>query len=98
MVHKGMEYGMMAAMGEGFETHEKGEFRFIYEEVARVWNNGSVVISWLIELTEQAFAKYKRLDGIKGVMHSSEKEDKHLETVLDLPTATPIMALSLLMR
>lgn len=64
----------MAAIGEGFETHEKGEFRFIYEEVARVWNNGSVVISWLIELTEQAFSKYTRLDGIKGVMHSSEKE------------------------
>jgi 6-phosphogluconate dehydrogenase len=45
MVHNGIEYGMMAAIGEGFEVLEKSEFDFDYEKVARVWNNGSVIRS-----------------------------------------------------
>ncbi len=98
MVHNGIEYGMMAAIGEGFEILEKSEFDFNYEQVARVWNNGSVVRSWLMELTEQAFAKDARLDGIKGVMHSSGEGKWALETALNLQAATPVMALALLMR
>ncbi|MEC2496799.1 decarboxylating 6-phosphogluconate dehydrogenase, partial [Bacillus cereus] len=52
MVHNGIEYGMMAAIGEGFEILEKSEFDYDYEKVSRVWNNGSVIRSWLMELTE----------------------------------------------
>lgn len=55
MVHNGIEYGMMAAIGEGFEVLEKSGYDFDFEQVARVWNNGSVVRSWLMELIERAF-------------------------------------------
>ncbi|HET7628063.1 MAG TPA: decarboxylating 6-phosphogluconate dehydrogenase, partial [Bacillales bacterium] len=46
MVHNGIEYGMMAAIGEGFEILEKSPFDYDYKEVARVWNHGSVIRSW----------------------------------------------------
>lgn len=98
MVHNGIEYGMMAAIGEGFEVLEKSQFDYDYEKVARVWNNGSVIRSWLMELTENAFSKDAKLDDIKGVMNSSGEGKWTVETALDLQTATPVIALSLLMR
>ncbi|WP_419873850.1 phosphogluconate dehydrogenase (NAD(+)-dependent, decarboxylating) [Candidatus Pristimantibacillus sp. PTI5] len=98
MVHNGVEYGMMQAIAEGFELLEKSAYDFDFEKVARVWNNGSVVRSWLMELTENAFAKDARLEGLKGIMHSSGEGKWTLETALDLQTATPVIALSLLMR
>lgn len=98
MVHNGIEYAMMAAIGEGFEVLEKSEFDFDYEKVARVWNNGSVIRSWLMELTENAFSKYPNLDEIKGIMHSSGEGKWTVEAALDLKTATPVIAMSLLMR
>ena len=98
MVHNGIEYAMMAAIGEGFEVLEKSDFHYDYEKVAKVWNNGSVIRSWLMELTENAFSKYPNLDEIKGIMHSSGEGKWTVETALDLQTATPVIALSLLMR
>ncbi len=98
MVHNGIEYGMMAAIGEGFEILEKSEFDYDYEKVAKVWNNGSVIRSWLMELTERAFSKDAKLDEIKGIMHSSGEGKWTVETALDLHTATPVIAMSLLMR
>ncbi|MES9682987.1 6-phosphogluconate dehydrogenase (decarboxylating) [Bacillus sp. AFS001701] len=98
MVHNGIEYAMMAAIGEGFDVLEKSEFDYDYEKVARVWNNGSVIRSWLMELTENAFSKYPRLDEIKGIMHSSGEGKWTVEAALDLQTATPVIAMSLLMR
>ncbi|ALC91329.1 6-phosphogluconate dehydrogenase [Bacillus sp. FJAT-18017] len=98
MIHNGIEYGMMAAIGEGFEVLEKSEYDFDYEKVAKVWNNGSVIRSWLMELTEHAFSKDPKLEGIKGVMHSSGEAKWTLETALDLKTATPVIAMSLLSR
>lgn len=98
MVHNGIEYGMMVAIGEGFEVLEKSEFDFDYEKVARVWNNGSVIRSWLIDLTERAFSKDANLEQIKGTMHSSGEGKWTVETALDLQVATPVIAMSLLMR
>ncbi|MCP3763584.1 decarboxylating 6-phosphogluconate dehydrogenase [Domibacillus sp. A3M-37] len=98
MIHNGIEYGMMAAIGEGFDVLEKSDFDFDYEQVARVWNNGSVIRSWLMELTENAFSKDAKLDEIKGVMHSSGEGKWTVETAMDLQTATPVIAMSLLMR
>ena len=98
MVHNGIEYGMMASIGEGFDVLEKSGFDFDFEQVARVWNNGSVIRSWLMELTERAFSKDANLDEIKGVMHSSGEGRWTVETAFDLQTATPVIALSLLMR
>lgn len=98
MVHNGIEYGMMAAIGEGFEVLEKSGFDYNFEQVARVWNNGSVIRSWLMELVERAFSKDAKLEEIKGVMHSSGEGRWTLETAFDLQAATPVIAMSLLMR
>ncbi|KYG29555.1 phosphogluconate dehydrogenase (NAD(+)-dependent, decarboxylating) [Alkalihalobacillus trypoxylicola] len=98
MVHNGIEYGMMAAIGEGFEILEKSEFDFSYEKVAGVWNHGSVIRSWLMELTEKAFQADEHLEEIQGIMHSSGEGKWTVETALELQTATPVIAMSLLMR
>lgn len=98
MIHNGIEYGMMAAIAEGFEVLEKSNFDYDYEKVAHVFNNGSVIRSWLMELTENAFSKDPKLDTIKGVMHSSGEGKWTVETALELGTAVPVTALSLMMR
>jgi 6-phosphogluconate dehydrogenase len=98
MVHNGIEYGMMQAIAEGFEVLSESDFDVDYEKIARVWNNGSVIRGWLMELTESAFSKDKNLDGIKGVMNSSGEGKWTIETALDLEVPTPVIALSLMMR
>jgi 6-phosphogluconate dehydrogenase len=98
MIHNGIEYGMMAAIGEGFEVLEKSGFDFDYEQVAKVWNHGSVIRSWLMELTERAFSKDAKLEGIEGVMNSSGEGKWTVEEAMDLQAATPVIAMSLLMR
>ena len=98
MVHNGIEYGMMQAIAEGFEVLNKSEYDIDYKEVARVWNHGSVVRSWLMELTESAFRKDEQLEGIRGVMHSSGEGKWTIETALDLGVPTPVIALSQMMR
>ncbi len=57
MIRNGIEYGMMQAIAEGFEVLDKSPYEFDYEKVAKVWNNGSVVRSWLMDLTEGHSAK-----------------------------------------
>ncbi|TPE44208.1 phosphogluconate dehydrogenase (NAD(+)-dependent, decarboxylating) [Pontibacter mangrovi] len=98
MVHNGVEYGMMQAIAEGFEVLHKSDFDLNYKEVARVWNHGSVVRSWLMELVESAFSKDPELAALKGVMHSSGEGKWTVETALDMEVATPVIALALLMR
>lgn len=98
MVHNGIEYGMMAAIGEGFEVLEKSPFTYDYTALADVWSHGSVIRGWLMELTQQAFAADPHLDDIRGVMHSSGEGKWTVEEALDLQVAAPIIALSLMMR
>lgn len=98
MVHNGIEYGMMQAIAEGFEILNKCEYDIDYEKVAHVWNNGSVIRGWLMELTECAFKKDKKLEGIKGVMHSSGEGKWAIETALDLGVPLPVIAISQFMR
>jgi 6-phosphogluconate dehydrogenase len=98
MVHNGIEYGMMQAIAEGFEVFEKAPFPLDFEAIAHLFNQGSVVRSWLMELTAQAFAKDPHLDQIKGLMQSSGEGKWTLETALDLGVPTPVIALSVLMR
>lgn len=98
MVHNGMEYGMMQAIGEGFDILEKSEFDYDYEKVANVFNHGSVIRSWLMELMENAFSKDANLEDIRGVMNSSGEGKWTVETALDLQAAAPVIALSLMMR
>lgn len=98
MVHNGVEYGMMQSIAEGFEVLEKSPFPYDYKAVAKMWNNGSVIRSWLMELAENAFSKDAKLDGILGRMHSSGEGKWTLETALDMGVPTPVIAMSVLMR
>lgn len=98
MVHNGVEYGMMQAIAEGFEVLQKSEFDYDNEAVARVWNHGSVIRSWLIELLQDAFSKDGHLETLSGIMASSGEGKWTLETALDMQVPTPVIALSLLMR
>ncbi|KHO62257.1 6-phosphogluconate dehydrogenase [Thermoanaerobacter sp. YS13] len=98
MVHNGIEYGMMQAIGEGFEVLEKSQFDFDLKEVARVWSHGSVIRGWLMELMEKSFEKDPKLSGIKGVMHSSGEGLWTVEEALNLKVPVPVIAQSLFMR
>lgn len=98
MVHNGIEYGMMQSIAEGFELMELSEYKFDHAAVAGLWNNGSVIRSWLMELTQNAFSKDAKLSDIKGIMHSSGEGKWMLETALEKSIATPVIALSVLMR
>ncbi|WP_020597632.1 phosphogluconate dehydrogenase (NAD(+)-dependent, decarboxylating) [Spirosoma panaciterrae] len=98
MVHNGIEYGMMQSIAEGFEVLSKSQFSLDFQAIAKMWNHGSVIRSWLMELTEDAFRKDPNLDSIKGKMFSSGEGKWTLETALDLEVPTPVIALSLLMR
>lgn len=98
MVHNGIEYGMMQSIAEGFEVFEHSEYDIDFEKTAKLFNHGSVVRGWLMELTQSAFSKDPKLDSIKGIMHSSGEGKWTLETALDLGVPTPVIALSIMMR
>lgn len=98
MIHNGIEYGMMQAIGEGFEVLQSGPFDIDFRKVAGVWNKGSVIRSWLMELTESLFTEDPNLDGLKGVVDSSGEGLWTLEEALALQIPTPVIALSLLTR
>jgi 6-phosphogluconate dehydrogenase len=89
---------MMQSIAEGFEVFEHSEFDIDFEKTAKLFNHGSVVRSWLMELTENAFSKDPKLHSIKGIMHSSGEGKWTLETALDLGVPTPVIALSIMMR
>jgi 6-phosphogluconate dehydrogenase len=98
MVHNGIEYGMMQAIAEGFEVFEKSGFDLDFQAIASLFNNGSVVRGWLMELMVNAFSKDPKLETIRGRMNSSGEGKWTLETALDLGVPTPVIALSLMMR
>jgi 6-phosphogluconate dehydrogenase len=98
MVHNGIEYGMMQAIAEGFELMHKHNPSMDLAAIADVWGHGSVVRSWLLELTQHALQKDKNLESIKGVMHSSGEGKWTVETALEMGVPAPIITMSLLMR
>ena len=98
MVHNGIEYGMMQSIAEGFELMNKHNPAMNLAAIADVWNHGSVVRSWLLELTHRALEKDKNLESIKGVMHSSGEGKWTVETALEMGIPMPVITMSLLMR
>jgi 6-phosphogluconate dehydrogenase len=98
MVHNGIEYGMMQAMAEGLEVLHRYDTEVDLAAVSKVWNHGSVVRSWLMELTQSALEKDKNLESIKGVMHSSGEGKWTVEAALEMGVPTPVITMSLLMR
>ncbi len=98
MVHNGIEYGMMQAIGEGFEIMNAAPFRYDLAKVAHLWNQGSVVRSWLVELAERAFAEDPRLDAIKGYVSDSGEGRWTVQQAIDTDVPAPVITLALLNR
>jgi 6-phosphogluconate dehydrogenase len=98
MVHNGIEYGMMAAYGEGFELLAGSKFNIDLHQVADVWRHGSVVRSWLLDLAERAFEKDPRLDAIAGFVQDSGEGRWTVQEALDQDVPLPIITLSLMRR
>lgn len=100
MVHNGIEYGMMQAYGEGFAILEASQYGegFDYGKIAHLWNQGSVVRSWLLELLEDAFANDPKLAEIKGYVDDSGEGRWTVDQAVETGVSAPVMALSLFRR
>jgi 6-phosphogluconate dehydrogenase len=100
MVHNGIEYGMMQAYGEGFAILEASPYAedLDYARVAHLWNQGSVVRSWLLELLEAAFARDGRLEEIRGYVEDSGEGRWTVQQAVDCGVPAPVIALSLFQR
>ncbi|HEX2766252.1 MAG TPA: decarboxylating 6-phosphogluconate dehydrogenase [Candidatus Limnocylindria bacterium] len=99
MVHNGIEYGIMQAYGEGFDILHAGDYDLDLGAIARMWNNGSVIRSWLLELAGNAFEKEGNdLEGIKGWVADSGEGRWTVFDAIDHDVPAPVITLSLLQR
>jgi 6-phosphogluconate dehydrogenase len=98
MIHNGIEYGLMQAYAEGFELLHASEFRLDLAAIAHLWNQGSVVRSWLLELAELALRADPGLEGIKGYVEDSGEGRWTVQDALEKNVPAPTIALSLFRR
>ena len=98
MIHNGIEYGMMQAYGEGFELLKASQFDLDLAKISHLWNQGSVVRSWLLELAEDAFTKDPKLASIKGYADDSGEGRWTVEEAIDKSVPAPVLMLSLFAR
>ena len=99
MVHNGIEYGMMQAYAEGFAIlQHKTDFNLDLHQIAEVWRAGSVVRSWLLDLTADALGKNPTLAGIAPYVEDSGEGRWTVAEAVDLNVAAPVITLSLLER
>ncbi len=99
MVHNGIEYGMMQAYAEGFAIMEKKvEFDLDLHSIAEIWKYGSVVRSWLLDLTADALDENPSLDGIAPYVPDSGEGRWTVTEAIDLDVAAPVITLALLNR
>ena len=98
MVHNGIEYGMMASYGEGFELLAGSKFDLDLRQISAVWRRGSVVRSWLLDLAELAFERDPRLTAIEGFVQDSGEGRWTVQEALDQDVPLPIITLSLMRR
>lgn len=98
MIHNGIEYGMMQAIGEGFEILEASEFEYNLIDVSKVWNNGSVIRSWLMELAHDAFKEDPKLDLITGAVDASGEGEWTVESALEYKVPIPVISASVFAR
>ena len=99
MVHNGIEYGLMQAYAEGFEIMKaKGEFGLDLHQVAEIWRYGSVVRSWLLDLTSDALAEDQDLSSIEGWVADSGEGRWAVAEAMALDVPAPVITLSLLAR
>jgi 6-phosphogluconate dehydrogenase len=98
MVHNGIEYGMMAAYGEGFELLAGSQFELDLAQISALWGRGSVVRSWLLELAQRAFERDPRLEAVRGYVEDSGEGRWTVLEALDQGVPLPIITLSLMRR
>jgi 6-phosphogluconate dehydrogenase len=98
MVHNGIEYGMMQSFAEGFELMQSSEFPIDLRQVSALWQHGSVVRSWLLELLERALEEDPGLESIRGYVEDSGEGRWTVQTAIDQRTPVPATALSLFAR
>jgi len=99
MIHNGIEYGMMQAYAEGFTILEKKTyFALDLPQVAEIWRYGSVVRSWLLDLTADALAKNPTLDGLEAFVEDSGEGRWTVFEAIDLNVSAPVITESLMRR
>lgn len=99
MVHNGIEYGLLQAYAEGFEILEaKREFGLDLAGISHLWNHGSVVRSWILELAERVFQRSPHLDEIQGFIADSGEGRWTAAEAIDREVPAPVIILSLLER
>ena len=99
MVHNGIEYGMMQAFAEGFELLEaKKEMDLDLQQISEIWQHGSVVRSWLLDLIADAFAGDKSLSTLSDYVDDSGEGRWTVQDSIDLAVPTPVLTLALQMR
>ena len=99
MVHNGIEYGLLQAYAEGYEIlHASRDFTLNLGQIAKLWNHGSVVRSWLNELAERALSRDDQLATIRGYVEDSGEGRWTVEEAMRLDVAAPVITLSLLAR
>lgn len=99
MVHNGIEYGMLQAYGEGFEILHASQFDLDLHQIAALWNHGSVVRSWLLELAERAFtSEGNDLKALRGYVEDSGEGRWTVQQAIDTNVPAPAITLSLLER
>jgi 6-phosphogluconate dehydrogenase len=99
MVHNGIEYGMMQAYAEGFEIMHASDYQLDLAKLADLWNHGSVVRSWLLELAALAFrSQGQDLEHLKGWVADSGEGRWTVQEAIDRDVPAPVITLSLLTR
>lgn len=99
MVHNGIEYGLMQAYAEGFELMQRKEdFRLDLHRIAEIWRSGSVVRSWLLDLTAQALAENPSLEGISAAVADSGEGRWTVVESIELGVAIPVISAALQRR
>jgi len=99
MVHNGIEYALLQSYAEGFEIMKaKKEFDLDLHKIAGLWNHGSVIRSWLLELAENAFGKDPGLDSIRGYVEDSGEGRWTVAEAIEQDVPAPVITLSLLER
>ena len=98
MVHNGIEYGMMQSYAEGFEIMERSPFDLDLKAISSVWQHGSVIRSWLLELAERALTEDPKLEHLEAYVQDSGEGRWTIQTALDLGVPAPVITHSLFAR
>jgi 6-phosphogluconate dehydrogenase len=98
MIHNGIEYGLMQAYAEGFELMHGSDYKLDVGAIAGIWNHGSVVRSWLLELAARALAEDADLSGLKGYVEDSGEGRWTLHEAIERGVPLPVMTAALFTR